>query len=470
MATYNYDLIIIGGGSAGLPAAQVAGALGVRTLLIDKERLGGECLHTGCVPSKALIHAARLVQQAKDAQKFGAGPAQPVDYAKVAAHIQQVIVQIGAAEEEHYVKEIDVRFGAVTFVDAHTLTLNDETLTFRNALIATGSTAVIPQIPGLAESGYLTNDTLFDLTALPPTLAIIGAGAIGVELAQALQRLGVQVQLIEAQPTILPKEDADIVAIAQALLADEGVTLHTNASIQSVTAAAGQKTLQLSTGQTVTVSDILIATGRRGNMGGLNLEQLGVTVDADRIHVNKHLQTSVKTIFAAGDVIGGYRFTHVAGMEGSLAASNALAPYNTAINYAAVPWVIFTAPEIAHVGLTEPEARATYDQIRVVTFPWKDIDRAVTDDAQTGLIKLIVTGKKERLVGAHLIGRNAGELLPELTYHVRKKGTLSDIMYTIHAYPTYGSGLQLAAFNGYLQSPTFAGQKRLLQRLNRWRW
>ncbi len=465
---YNYDLIIIGGGSAGLPAAQIAGALGVRTLLIDKERLGGECLHTGCVPSKALIHAAKLVQHTKEAQKFGLGAPQPIDYAKVAAHIQRVIAQIGAAEEEHYVKDIVVRFGAVQFQDPHTLTLDSETITFKRAIIATGSAAHVPAISGLADSGYLTNDTIFDLTALPQSLAIIGAGAIGVELAQALQRLGVQVRLLEAEPTILPTEDAAIVSIATTVLQDAGVQVQTATKVEHIERQGDQRVLRLSNGEQIVVDEVLLATGRRGNTRGLNLEQIGVNLDDDRIHVNDKLQTSVNNIYAAGDVIGGYRFTHVAGMEGSLAASNAIAPYNTRIRYEAVPWVIFTDPEIARVGLTETEANAKYDTVRVVRFPWKDIDRAVTDDAQTGLIKLIVTGKKDRLVGAHLIGRNAGELLPELTHHIRKGGTLSDIMYTIHAYPTYSSGLQLAAFNGYLDSPTFASQKRLLQRIRRW--
>jgi pyruvate/2-oxoglutarate dehydrogenase complex dihydrolipoamide dehydrogenase (E3) component len=454
MTKMDYDLTILGGGSGGLTAARVAASLGARVLLIDKERLGGDCLYTGCVPSKSLIHVAKIVHQARTAEHLGlsAGTVD-IDMAHVADYIQGVIKRVNDAEHV-YTDDVTVKFGTVTFQSPTTLLLNDQNISSRATIIATGSHPAYPQVEGLAEIGYLTNEDVFQLTDLPKSLLIIGGGPIGVELGQALARLRVQVTLVQGSERILPREDPDVSAAITQVLESEGIKLITNARVLTADQWGHKKRVTVKQDEKVLVfeaDELLLATGRQPNVDGLNLDAIGVDYTAKGIKVDSYLRTSKANIFALGDVIGGYLFTHVAAYQAGVAARNALLPIaKKKVDYRVLPWCTFTDPEAARVGLTYPEAQQQYKNARVITFPWADIDRAQTEDAPTGFIKLVLAGKKEEIVGAHMVGASAGELLGEVALAMQHHLTVSDIIATIHPYPTLHTGLQQAVFEAYL--------------------
>jgi pyruvate/2-oxoglutarate dehydrogenase complex dihydrolipoamide dehydrogenase (E3) component len=408
MAHYQYDLTIIGGGSGGLTAARIATSLGAKVLLIDKERLGGDCLHYDCVPSKALIYVARIAQQMGGAARLGLLLANPgIDMAKVSQHIQKVIQRV-AENEQVYVEGVTVRFGTVSFASAHELVLNEEHITSRNILIATGSHPLVPRIEGLEEVGYLTNEDIFDLQRLPASLIVVGGGPIGVELGQAFARLGTSVTIIEGLERVLPREDPEVSAALTGVLQSERMTIVTNAMFvkanrsgqkKAVTARQGNRLLSFEAGE------ILVTLGRRPNVEGLNLEAAGVSYDTKGIKVDNFLQTTTSNILAIGDVIGSYLFTHVAAYQAGVAVRNALVPVaKKKVDYRVVPWCTFTDPEAARVGLTPEEAGKQYKDICIVRLPWVEIDRAQAECETTGFIKLVLAGRKYELVGAHLVG------------------------------------------------------------------
>lgn len=466
MTSMDYDLTILGGGSGGLTAARVAASLGARVLLIDKERLGGDCLYTGCVPSKSLIHVARQVYQARTATRLGlTSDNVEIDMARVAESIQGVIKQVQDAEQV-YTDDVTVKFGTVSFQSPTALLINDEQITSRATIIATGSHPARLPIEGLAEIGYLTNEDVFQLTNLPASLLIVGGGPVGVELGQALERLGVQITLIQGPERILPREEPEVsVAIAEALQL-ENVQVVTNARVLRAERHGGKKSVMVKQGEQMVVfeaDEILLAAGRQPNVGGLNLDTIGVTYNEQGIKVNDYLRTSVANIFALGDVIGGYLFTHVAAYQAGVAVRNALLPVGKKkVDYRVVPWCTFTDPEAAHVGLTYTEARQRHRQVRVVTFPWADIDRAQTEHATTGFIKLLLAGKKEEIVGAHMVGAHAGELLGEIALAMQNHLTVSTMFATIHPYPTYHTGLQQALFEAYLTSSQLRSNRSIV--------
>jgi pyruvate/2-oxoglutarate dehydrogenase complex dihydrolipoamide dehydrogenase (E3) component len=453
----DYDLTILGGGSGGLTAARVAASLGARVLLIDKERLGGDCLYTGCVPSKSLIHVAQVVHQARTANRLGLISSHvEIDMAQVAAHIQGVIKRVQEAEHV-YTDDVTVKFGTVSFQSPTTLMLDTQKITSRATIIATGSHPAHPGIEGLADVSYLTNEDVFQLTNLPASLLIVGGGPVGVELGQALARLGVQVTLIQGPGRILPREDSDVSAAITQVLASEGVQVVTKARVLKAEQRGRKKHVIVQQGEQwieFEADELLLAAGRQPNVDGLNLEAAGVTYNVQGIQVNNYLQTSNPHIFAIGDVIGSYLFTHVAAYQAGVAVRNVLVPVGKKkVDYRVLPWCTFTDPEAARVGLTYPEAQQRYRQARVVTLPWADIDRAQTEYATTGFIKLVLAGgKKEEIVGAHMVGAHAGELLGELALAMQHHLTISDIQATIHPYPTLHTGLQQAVFEGYLTS------------------
>lgn len=456
MARMNYDLTVLGGGSGGLTAARIAASLGARVLLIDKERLGGDCLYTGCVPSKSLLHVAQIVQQAKTASHLGLSSSPiHIDMAYVADYIQGVIQRVYEAEHV-YTDDVTVKFGTVTFLSPTTLLLNDQKITSRTTIIATGSHPARPQIEGFADIGYLTNEDVFQLTHLPASLLIVGGGPIGIELGQALARLGVQVTLIQGPERILPKEDSDVSEAITHVLESEGVTLLTKARVLKAEQWGSKKRVTVKQGEKVLMfeaDEILLAAGRQPNVDGLNLAAIGVAYTAKGIKVDNYLRTSKTNILALGDVIGGYLFTHVAAYQAGVAARNALLPVGKKkVDYRVLPWCTFTDPEAARVGLTYAEAQEQHKKVRVVTFPWADIDRAQTEDATSGFIKLVLAGKKEEIVGAHMVGAHAGELLGEIALAMQHHLTISDILATIHPYPTLHTGLQQAVFEAYLSS------------------
>ncbi|MBV9229889.1 MAG: NAD(P)/FAD-dependent oxidoreductase, partial [Chloroflexi bacterium] len=336
------------------------------------------------------------------------------------------------------------------------LILNTEKITSRATIIATGSHPAHPPIEGLAEVGYLTNEDVFQLTQLPASLLIVGGGPVGVELGQALARLGVQVTLVQGPERILPREDPDVSEAIARVLQAEGVTLVTKARVLKAEQHGTKKRVTAKQGgQLVTfeTDEILLAAGRQPNIDGLNLDAAGIAYTVQGIKVDNYLQTSTPNIFALGDVIGEYLFTHVAAYQAGVAVRNALLPVGKKrVDYRVLPWCTFTDPEAARVGLTYLEAQQRHRQVRVITFPWADIDRAQTEHATTGFIKLVLAGKKEEIIGAHMVGAHAGELLGEVALAMQHHLTVSDVLATIHPYPTLHTGLQQAAFEAYLSS------------------
>lgn len=467
-----FDITIIGGGSGGLTAARVAASLGASVLLIDKERLGGDCLYYGCVPSKSLIHVARIVQKVKEAARSGITTTLPyVDMGKVSEYIQSVISRV-AENERVYTEGVTVKFGKVMFKSAHELDLNGEPIRCRKIIIATGSHSAIPDVEGLERTGYLTNESVFNLLELPASLVIVGGGPVGVELGQALSRLGVKVTLIQGPERILPREDPDVSELVTSVLRSEGIEIVTGARVVKTARSEDKKVVTAKKDEALLsfeADELLVAVGRRPNVEGLNLQAAGIAYDAKGIAVNDFLQTSAPDVFALGDVIGGYLFTHVAAYQAGIAVRNALVPFKKKVNYRVVPWCIFTEPEVARVGLTLDEAMKQHRQARVVTFPWAEIDRAQTEGETTGFIKLVVTGKKDQIAGVHMVGAQAGELLGEMTLAMQNNLTLNDLYNTIHAYPTMSTGIQQAAFEGYLESSAATQNRKLVGVLNKLR-
>jgi dihydrolipoamide dehydrogenase len=475
MASSRYDITIIGGGSGGLTAAQIAANLGLKVLLIDKERLGGDCLYYGCVPSKSLIHIAQLVHQAQSATNLITQPGgdQHIDMAKATTSIHDIIARIGDAEKS-YVEGVTVEFGHVSFVSPQELRIGDETIASHTTILATGSYPAIPDVEGLAGCGYLTNEDVFDLTALPRSLIVIGGGPIGMELAQALHRLGTRVTIVQGSEHILPKEDPEVSTTIAALLKDEGIEIITCARLIKAASRDGQKVVSIKQGEQVlelAADELLVATGRKPHVETLNLEAAGVKYDQRHgIQVNDYLQTSASHIYAIGDVIGGYLFTHVAAAQAGVAVRNAILPIGKQkMDYRVVPWCTFTDPEVARVGLTPEEARQQHKAVRIITMPWSEIDRAQTTNETRGFIKLILANKREEIVGAHLVGAHAGELLGEISLAMRHHLTISDLLETIHPYPTFSTGLQQVALKAYLEGPAIAGTRKLIAGLTNWR-
>jgi pyruvate/2-oxoglutarate dehydrogenase complex dihydrolipoamide dehydrogenase (E3) component len=337
----------------------------------------------------------------------------------------------------------------------------------RNTIIATGSHPTIPPIEGLSETGYLTNESIFDLARLPDSLMIVGGGPIGVELAQAFTRLGTKVVLIQGSERLLPKEDSEVSATIAGVLQAEGVEVVTGARLirtrcrgtqKVVTVRRGAEELEREAGQ------LLLALGRDPNVESLNLEAAGIIYDKKGIKVNSYLQTSTHNVLAIGDVIGGYLFTHVAAQEAGTAVRNALVPIaKKRMDYRVVPWCTFTDPEAARVGLTPKEAQQQYPCVREIKLPYAQIDRAQAENAPAGFLKLVLAGKKDEIVGAHIVGAQAGELLGEIALAMRQRLSLNAIQSTIHTYPTMSTGLQQAAFEAYLQGDTIRSNRNLVR-------
>jgi dihydrolipoamide dehydrogenase len=462
-----YDMAIIGGGSGGLTAARVATALGANVLLVDKERLGGDCLNYGCVPSKSLIHVARILQKARESASLGLMSANlSVNMAKVSEYVQGVIDRV-AEGEKVYTEGVTVKFGQITFKSATELVLNGEIFTSRNTLIATGSRPVMPRVEGLEEVGYLTNESVFDLMNLPSSIVIIGGGPVGVELSQAFERLGAKVTIIQEQERILPREDPEVSEAVARVLISEGIDIVTNARFVKAGRSGNKKVATARKGAQLLnfeADEIVLAVGRQPNIEGLNLEAAGIKYDKNGIKVDDYLQTSASNILAIGDVIGGYLFTHVAVYQAGVAVRNALVPVGKKkVDYRVVPWCTFTDPEAARVGLTPEDAEKQYKQVRIVKFPWAEIDRAQAENETTGFIKLVLAGKKDEIVGAHMVGARAGEMLGEIALAMQHNLTLNDILGTIHVYPTMNTGIQQAVFEAYLEGAAAASNRKIVR-------
>jgi len=446
MTDYNYDIGVLGGGAAGLTVASGAAQLGAKTILIEKEKtLGGDCLHYGCVPSKTLIHSAKIYHQIKTAQLLGLPKINvpPAEFQTIAQRIAAVIAKIQKHDSvERFCKlGAKVEFGQATFTDDHTVELEGRPITAKNWIIATGSSPAIATIDGLKETPYLTNRDIFTLEKLPQRLIILGAGPIGIEMAQAFNRLGSSVTVVDKAFQILTKEDQDMADQVQEVLAAEGVSFQLNTAILKVSKNGAEKTVLLKgpdeTTFQITAESILVAMGRSPNVADLGLDQIGIEYDRFGIKVDQRLRTNQKHIFAAGDVNGGYQFTHVAGYEGSIVVSNAVFHLPRKTDYTWLPWCTYTEPELASIGMNEKKARAKGIEPRVWIEPFIANDRSLAEGETKGCIKLLLD-QKDKPIGVQIFGPRAGDLISEWVAMLNSGAKLSTIAGAIHPYPTLG--------------------------------
>lgn len=432
-----YDLVVIGGGSGGLVVASAAAQLQAKVVLVERDRLGGDCLWHGCVPSKSLIHASRLAYQVKHGSRFGIHSHKlEIEFAKATCFVQQVISTIEKhdAPERFEAEGVEIIFGSGQFVDHRTFEVNGRRLRARAFAIVTGSRPSVPSIPGLQEAGYLTNEDVFSLQQRPDSLGIIGGGPIACELGQALSRLGSQVTIVAASQHLLPKEDPEAAQVIAAQFESEGIRVLTNTRVERVEVRDRKKYLWVGD-QKIAVEQVLVAAGRTPNTESLNLAVAGVEVGKQGIQVNAKLQTSNRRIYACGDVIGGYQFTHIAAYQAFTVLKNTLALPFSKVNYRVAPWTTFTEPELARVGLSEQQARERYgNHIYVLKQNFAEVDRAQAEAATRGFAK-VITRKNGEILGAHLVGPATGELIHEIVLamsHNLKVSALGGI----HVYPT----------------------------------
>ena len=455
---FDYDVVIIGAGSAGLVACKVVNGLGKKTALIEKRKLGGDCTWFGCIPSKTLIKSANIAHQTKRLREFGLEPSTPIELNadKVMAHVRTVIQADadGHPPDTLEAEGINVLFDASQFLDNHTITLDDKKISSRKFIICTGSHPFVPSIKGLQDIPYLTNETIFDLEVLPESMIVLGAGPIGIEFSAALNRLGVKVTIIQRSADILKKDDKELVDRLVQTLRAEGVEILTGTQTTGFARQGDNIVADIEDekgARQIEAESVLVSVGRRPNLDGLALEKAGVEFDSKGIKVDSHLKTTAKNIYACGDVVPPYLFTHVAEYEAIIAATNACfgLPIMT-VNYDNVLWTTYTDPELAHAGLTEEQARKRYgDSIRIYRCEHKDVDRAKTDLAQNGLSKFICD-KKGKLLGIHILGHGAGELMHEAQLAKSLGLPLSKIASVIHAYPSYSDAVRQPAKQCYI--------------------
>ena len=442
-----YDLVIVGGGSAGLTAAGFAVQLGARTALVEKHRIGGDCTWTGCVPSKTLLKAAKVAHAMRTAGIHGLSPVEPtVDLKQVMARVRAVVADVYQHESPESLRSdgIDVFLGGARFLDSHTLAVGETTLTARRILLTTGAHPFIPPVEGLDKVDYLTYENVWDLEALPTHLIVVGGGPIGSEMAQAFRRLGARVTLVEGMGRLLLNDEPDAAHVMADKFAEEGIDLRFNAMIER----AWQDRTGIhvvASGDELVGDALLVTVGRRPNVGGLGLEEAGITHSEHGIQVDDNLRTSQRHIYAAGDCLGGYQFTHYAGWQAFMAVRNALLPGATKGIADHVPWTTFTDPEVAHVGLAEDQARERFgDSVMTCEWPMEHVDRARAEGDTTGFIKLIHR-QDGTLLGVTIVAGRAGEMINEWTIALDRGLKVGDLANSIHVYPTYSMASMQAA-------------------------
>ncbi len=464
------DLCVIGGGSGGLTVAAGAAQMGAKTVLFERAKMGGDCLNYGCVPSKALLAAGHAAAHYGQSGVFGieGGPAR-VAFDKVNDHVRGVIAEIAPHDSVGRFEELGVRViqEAARFTGRREVTGSGGTrVRARRFVIATGSSPAVPPIPGLDTIDYLTNETVFDLRACPEHLIVIGGGPIGMEMAQAHRRLGARVSVLEALEIMGP-DDRELVAVVRARLVQEGVEIHEGAAVQSVEKSGdGVAAIIQRDGapQRIEGSHLLVAAGRRPNLEGLDLDVAGVVHSRKGIDVDKRLRTANKRIFAIGDVAGPYQFTHVAGHHAGIVIRNALFRLPAKVKYHAVPWVTYTDPELANVGLTEAKARERFgDAVRVVTASFAENDRALAERRTEGFVKVVI-GRGGRILGAGIVGYHAGELLQPWILAIGQRLKIGAMAGIIAPYPTMGEINKRAAGN-YFTPSLFSERTRRIVRL-----
>lgn len=470
-----YDLVVIGAGTAGLVAAAGAAGLdiGLKVALVERHLMGGDCLNVGCVPSKCLIRSGRAAADQLNTKPLGVSPVDSVDvdFATVMERMRKVRAGISHHDSVPRFTKIgvDVFLGNGQFIDGNTIGVGDTKLRFKKAVIATGARATRPPVDGIEEVGYLTNETVFSLTERPDRLAVIGAGPIGCELAQSFQRLGSNVTLLHRRPYILNKEDPDGAVIVQKALEEDGVSLVTGMTLRRAYRSEGGKVLEFTTAsgqvESVEVDEILMGAGRSPNVEGLNLEAVGVQYNQRGVVVDDYLQTTNKKIFAAGDICMAWKFTHAADAAARIVLKNAFfSPFGlgkSKLSDLVMPWVTFTDPEIARTGLSEEEAQAKGFDTTTIKIDMSGVDRALTDGETEGFLKVIHKKGSDEILGATLVSRHAGETISELTAAIVNKIGLSAMSTVIHPYPTQADCIKRAA-DAYRRTLLKPSTKRLL--------
>ena len=466
--TQHYDLVALGGGTGGLVAAAGGAYLGLHTAMVEKHALGGDCLWTGCVPSKALIASARLARQMDRAASLGLTPnGERHDFRAVMERMRAARATVAHHDDPARFRKmgVGVHFGTARFLDPGTVEVEGAgTLRAKRFVVATGAVPAIPPIPGLADAGYWTYETVFDENELPDSIAIMGGGPIGVEFAQVFARLGSKVTILEMAPSILIREDPDVAAFMHRLLEQEGIEIRTGAAVTGVRSENGRAVVETNSGESVAVAQLFVATGRRPCTDGLNLDAAGIRTDRGAVVVDSHLRTTSKSAWGVGDVTGALQFTHVAEQMAKVALRNSVLPAKTKIRYDSVPWVTFTDPEVAHVGMSEAEAAeaggTTY------RYEMDDLDRAIVDGSGVGFVK-ISADRKGKVIGATIVAHGAGDLLMPLVLAKTHGLSLSQVANTIFPYPTMVEGVKRAS-GEYMRSRLDTASGRALKRVVQW--
>ena len=472
MSKYDYNVVVVGGGSAGLVASLTAATAGAKVALVERQKMGGDCLYSGCVPSKTLLASARSAFHVREATKFGVEASLTgIDFPRVMARIRSTIAAIEPNDSPQRYERLGVECvnGEAKVLDAHVVDVSGRLYRSRSLVIATGSKPLTPKVAAMASSEPLTSENLWELEDLPERLLVVGGGPSGCELAQAFARLGSAVVLVETRDQLLPNEDRDVGAVIANALRSDGVTVMTSCSVDQITdesatvrCGAGTKS------DRIRFDRVLFATGRVPRSGGFGLEELGVKLHRDgRIAVNRYLQSSVKSIFACGDVSSPLKFTHLASRQGAYAAVNSMIRPVWRLRHDRRPlaWATFTDPEVARVGLSSEDCQARNISYDEMTIPLKELDRALCDDRTDGFWRLVVDTREGTLVGATIVAPSAGECISECVLAISRGTKLKDLLSTIHVYPTTTDALRLGA-GRFLQRSSSENLKRWGARVN----
>ena len=442
---FDYNIAVIGGGSAGLVSAYIAAAVKAKVVLIEKHKMGGDCLNTGCVPSKALIRSAKMLHYARRASDFGFQKTTvEFDFAEVMERVQRVIkaVEPHDSVERYQGLGVEVIQAEAKIVSPYEVEVDGKTITAKNIIVATGARPMVPPIPGLEDVGYLTSDTVWDLREQPKRLLVLGGGPIGCELAQSFQRLGSEVLLVQRGPHLLPREDVEVAEMVEARFREDGVQVLTGHSAQRFEIVDGQRVLiceREGTETRIEFDQLLIALGRKANVQGFGLEALDVKIaPRGTIEADEFLRTNFPNIYVCGDVTGPYQFTHTAAHQAWYAAVNALfSPLKKfRVDYSVIPWATFTDPEVARVGLNEIEAKEKNIVYEISRYSIDDLDRAIADSDAQGLVKVLTVPGKDKILGVTIVGSHAGDLIAEFVTAMKHGLGLNKILGTIHIYPT----------------------------------
>lgn len=478
MAKKDFNLIVIGAGSAGLVSAYIASALKAKVALIEKHRMGGDCLNTGCVPSKALIRSAKVLSYFRRHKDFGIKSAESsFDFAEIMDRVHKVIGKVAPHDSVERYKDlgVDCFTGEAKILSPYEVQVNGKTLTAKNIIVATGARPAVPPIPGLDKVPFLTTDNLWDLRELPKRLVIAGGGPIGCELAQCFARLGSRVTQVEMMSDILIREDPEVSQAIRKRFIDEGIDVRINFTCKEVVVEDGKNFMLVekdNSMEKIEFDQVLIAVGRAANGRGLGLEEIGVKFSKrGTIEVDEYLRTTThKNIYACGDVTGPYQFTHTAAHQAWYCAVNALSfwPFTFKVDYSVIPWCTFTDPEVARVGLNETEAREKHIPYEVTTYGIDDLDRAIADSEDHGMVKVLTVPGKDRILGVTIIGYHAGDLIAEYVSAMKHGLGLNKILSTIHIYPTMSEANKFAA-GVWKKAHAPKGLLRFIEKLHAWR-